>query len=154
MKVARSMKQGASRYVITFKKEDGSVKEYVLVSSTKYLERKKVTYEKVDQKPNTWMYQNRTELGQRLRAHRCEWCGTQKGPIEVHHVRKMKDLKGKKVWEQQMIARRRKTMVLCKQCHVDLHAGRLTEARKAKGKLESRIRGNVSVRFGGEFSET
>ena len=141
-KVARSMKQAASRYVITLKKENGTVKEYILVSSTKYLERKKVTYGEVDLKPNTWMYQSRSELGQRLRAHQCEWCGTQVGPIEVHHVRKMKDLKGKKVWERQMIERRRKTMVLCKDCHVELHAGKLTEAKKAKGKSESRIRGN------------
>ena len=45
--------------------------------------------------------------------------------LEVHHVRKLKDLKGKKWWEKQMIARQRKTMVLCKRCHVDLHTGKL-----------------------------
>ncbi|MEM5641056.1 hypothetical protein AAHB52_01065 [Bacillus toyonensis] len=44
---------------------------------------------------------------------------------EVHHVRKLKDLKGKKKWEEFMIARRRKTLVLCKDCHVKLHAGKM-----------------------------
>ena len=87
-------------------------------------------------------------------AQECEWCGTQQGPFEVHHVRKLKNLKGKAEWEVLMIARQRKTMVLCRKCHVDLHAGRLSECKCAKGKLESRMRGDSHVRFGGEFSET
>lgn len=75
--------------------------------------------------PQTAMYGGRTSLIQRLLANKCEWCGTENTPIEVHHVRKIKDLKGKKLWEQNMIARKRKTMALYKECHVDLHAGRL-----------------------------
>jgi group II intron reverse transcriptase/maturase len=147
MKVARSLKRGPNRYVISLRKKDGTIREYALVTSIKQLERKKVTYGAVDAKPNTWMYRSRAELGQRLKAHQCEWCGTKEGPIEVHHVRKLKDLKGKKVWERQMIARRRKTMVLCKKCHVDLHAGRLTEATKLRenwraGRGESRTSGS------------
>lgn len=129
-KVARSLKQGPSRYVI-FHQE----KEYVLVSSTKYLTRKKVSYDQIDLIPTTWQYQSRSELGQRLRAHQCEWCGTEEGPIEVHHVKKMSNLKGKTGWERQMIARRRKTMVLCKRCHTDLHAGRLSEKNKCQVKI-------------------
>jgi group II intron reverse transcriptase/maturase len=141
-KVARSLKRGPSRYVILHQKRDGSIKEYALVTTTSQIEWKEVTYGEVDVKPNTWVYRSRTELGQRLRAHKCEWCGTREGPIEVHHVRKLKDLKGKKAWERQMIARRRKTMVLCKKCHVDLHAGRLSEATKLRenwraGRLET-----------------
>jgi group II intron reverse transcriptase/maturase len=131
-KVARSLKRGPNHYVIPHKKRDGTVKEYALVMSTKQIERKEVIYEEADVKPSMWMYRGRTELGRRLLAHQCEWCGTTKGSIEVHHVRKLKDLKGKKVWERQMIARRRKTMVLCKACHVDLHAGRLSEATRPR----------------------
>jgi hypothetical protein len=131
-KVAKSLKRGPNRFVIPFKKKDGTTKEYVLVSLTKQIERKQVTYGAVDAIPNTWPYRSRTELGQRLRAHQCEWCETQEGPIEVHHVRKLSDLKGKSGWERQMIARQRKTMVLCRKCHVDLHAGRLQEARKPR----------------------
>jgi group II intron reverse transcriptase/maturase len=131
-KVARSLKRGPNRYVIPFKKRDGTVKEYVLVASTRQIERKEVTYGEVDVIPSTWKYRGRTELGRRLQAHRCEWCGAKEGPIEVHHVRKLKDLKGKRAWERQMIARRRKTMVLCRACHVDLHAGRLSEATKLR----------------------
>jgi hypothetical protein len=132
-KVARSLKQGTNRYVITLKKQNGTVREYALVSSMRQLERKTATYGEVDLIPYTWKFRSRSELGQRLLANECEWCGTQYGSMEVHHVRKLKDLEGKTPWERQMIARRRKTMVLCKKCHVDLHAGRLTEATKAKG---------------------
>jgi group II intron reverse transcriptase/maturase len=131
-KVARSLKRGPSRYVVIHRRKDGNSKEYALVASTKQIDWKRITSGNVDLKPNTWIYRRRTELGQRLQAHQCEWCGTKKGPIEVHHVRKLKDLKGKKVWERQMIARRRKTMVLCKKCHVDLHAGRLKRAKKSR----------------------
>ena len=84
----------------------------------------------IDHIPTTWKYRNKTELGLRLQANQCEWCGTQQGPFEVHHIRKLSDLNGKSIWEKHMIARQRKTMVLCKQCHVDLHAGRLNEAPK------------------------
>lgn len=80
---------------------------------------------KMDTGAQTAMYGGRTSLEQRLLANKCEWCGKENVPIEVHHIRKIKDLKGKKLWEQNMIARRRKTMTLCKDCHVDLHAGRL-----------------------------
>ena len=34
------------------------------------------------------------------------------GFFEVHHVRKLKDVKGKQGWEQIMIARKRKTMTV------------------------------------------
>ena len=140
MKVARSLKKGPAQYAIAQRKSDGAIKYHNLIASTKQINRDVVTYEQVDLKPNTWKFRATTELGQRLVANKCEWCGTQEGSMEVHHVRRLKDLKGKAVWEVHMIARRRKTMVLCKQFHVDLHAGRLSEAKRTKGKLESRMR--------------
>jgi hypothetical protein len=140
MKEAQRLKKGPARYVITRQQQNGTTKEYELVASTRQLKRDQITYGSVDEKPNLWKFRSQTELGQRLSANQCEWCGTQQGPIEVHHVRKLSDLKGKAPWDVQMIARRRKTMVLCKTCHVDLHAGRLSETNKAKGILESRTR--------------
>lgn len=87
--------------------------------------KEKIEYISHDNIPNTIQYSNsRTGLEQRLSAGVCEWCGSNKD-IEVHHVRKIKDLKGKKRWEQLMIARKRKTMVLCHNCHWDLHLGKL-----------------------------
>lgn len=66
-----------------------------------------------------------TRLIDRLKGNMCEWCGAKTDDIEIHHVRKLKNLKGKKEWERHMIARRRKTMALCHLCHVKLHNGEL-----------------------------
>ena len=90
------------------------------------------------------MYQSRNELGKRLLADKCEWCGIRGTQVEVHHVRKLGNLKGKTPWERQMIERRRKTMVLCVEGHDELHAGTLSEKKKMRRqKLESRIHGNM-----------
>jgi group II intron reverse transcriptase/maturase len=73
-----------------------------------------------------------TDLVQRLQADRCELCGSHKD-CEVHHIRKLIGLKkrwrGRKEkpeWVKRMIALRRKTLVVCRRCHDDIHAGRPT----------------------------
>lgn len=80
---------------------------------------------KVDNIPSQVVVQNATGLLKRLEAKQCEWCGAENVPLEIHHVKKLKDLKGKAKWERVMIGRRRKTMALCKKCHHDLHNGKL-----------------------------
>jgi hypothetical protein len=70
----------------------------------------------------------RTELVKRLLAEECEACGAQER-VEVHHVRKLADLqqqgrRERPLWVKVMAARKRKTLVLCRACHRDLHAGR------------------------------
>jgi group II intron reverse transcriptase/maturase len=80
-----------------------------------------------DAKPFTWG--QRTELEQRLLADTCERCGSHEN-IQVHHVRALKDLQreGRKDvpgWMYIMVARRRKTLVVCESCHVAIHAGRV-----------------------------
>ena len=67
----------------------------------------------------------RTSMIDRMKAKKCECCGSENVELEMHHVRKLKDLKGKKNWEKVMIARNRKTMALCIECHRKLHAGLL-----------------------------
>ncbi len=73
----------------------------------------------------------RSELEQRLFAQTCEQCGATRmmDTIEVHHVRALKDLekytgREKPQWVQIMAARRRKTLVLCHTCHMDIQHGR------------------------------
>jgi hypothetical protein len=45
-------------------------------------------------------------------------------PIEVHHLRRLRDVrKGKEPWQQLMIAMRRKTLAVCRRCHYDIHKG-------------------------------
>ena len=52
---------------------------------------------------------SRTNLTDRLKAEKCELCGAT-GKLIMHHVRNLKDLKGKESWEWLMSARRRKTI--------------------------------------------
>ena len=57
-------------------------------------------------------------LENRLKAHVCELCGAADSQFyEVHHVNKLKNLKGKEHWERVMIAKKRKTLVVCRHCH-------------------------------------
>jgi hypothetical protein len=75
-----------------------------------------------------WLPQpNYTELEQRVRANSCEVCGSDY-EVEVHHIRKLADLKSKSgkpvsAWKQYMVARQRKTLVLCRGCHRQHHDG-------------------------------
>jgi hypothetical protein len=75
-----------------------------------------------DTTPNTIIVSARTSLIDRLKAQQCELCGASE-KLEMHHVRKLKDLKGKEPWKILMIARQRKTMALCQQCHKKIHNG-------------------------------
>lgn len=65
-----------------------------------------------------------TTLESRLKAKICEVCGcTESDRYEIHHVNKVKTLKGKSEWEKIMIAKRRKTIVVCHKCHMAIHHG-------------------------------
>ena len=73
------------------------------------------------------------ELTKRLLAQECELCGSTEN-IEVHHIRRLSDInrddrRSKPTWMQVMIARRRKTLVVCKHCHINIHAGRPTKQK-------------------------
>ncbi|MFB8424636.1 reverse transcriptase domain-containing protein [Priestia megaterium] len=81
--------------------------------------------ESIDELPTIQQYRGTTDLEKRLSASKCEWCSVTQGPMEVHHIRKMKELKGKAKWEIEMLGRKRKTMVLCRSCHKKLHRGEL-----------------------------
>ena len=57
-------------------------------------------------------------LENRLKAKVCELCGTTESDhYEVHHINKLKNLKGKERWEIAMIAKHRKTLVVCRDCN-------------------------------------
>lgn len=77
----------------------------------------------IDTMPNTYVFRARTELEQRISAKKCELCGAENVPFEIHHIHRLKDLKGKSQWEMWMIARKRKTMVLCEHCHMKVVHG-------------------------------
>jgi group II intron reverse transcriptase/maturase len=70
----------------------------------------------------------RTEVVLRLLVGKCELCESA-GPLQVHHIRKLADIdrpgrRPKADWEKLMAARKRKTLVVCRDCHNAIHAGR------------------------------
>jgi group II intron reverse transcriptase/maturase len=74
------------------------------------------------------LYNGRSELVQRLLAQECELCGST-DKCEVHHIRKLADLdrlgqREKPLWVKRMAARRRKTLVICRKCHEEIHRER------------------------------
>jgi hypothetical protein len=83
----------------------------------------------IDQDPRSRPFY-RNELLKRLLVGKCELCKSSVD-CEVHHVRKLADLKkkGRKekpLWMVIMSSRRRKTLIVCRNCHEAIHAGRPT----------------------------
>ena len=76
-------------------------------------------------------YRKNCQLLTRLNANVCELCGSTEN-IEVHHVRKLKDIHDKykrigkpiPLWVLTMVKMKRKTLVVCNKCHDKVHAGK------------------------------
>src|SRR6266545_1883373 len=127
-KTARKLNRGGY-YAVRVKRRDGEVDEYTLFRPLD-VDRSEERRKEVNNLPLIMKYTGRTELQKRREAQMCEYCGREKGYFEVHHVRKLADIQnGKEPWEKLMIARRRKTLVVCIQCHHDLHNGILPDRR-------------------------
>ena len=82
----------------------------------------------------------RTELLKRLLADKCELCGSTEN-IEVHHIRKLADLKvkgrkEKSAWAQIMATRNRKTLVVCRKCHNKIHYGEKPEIKLPESRVQ------------------
>jgi hypothetical protein len=86
----------------------------------------------------------RAEVVIRLLIGKCELCDAEKVPVAVHHIRKLADIdrpgrRPKAAWEKIMSARKRKTLVVCRQCHNDITYGRYDGPSPRKSSLESRM---------------
>ena len=68
----------------------------------------------IDNVPNPYRFKA-SKLINRLKAAKCEFCGAT-DKLAMHHIRKLKDLKGLTPLEKNMIARKRKTIALCGNC--------------------------------------
>jgi len=118
-------KDGHGKWGIPYETKNGEKRCYF----AKYSDCKG-TKNAADEKPSDAVRHTsiKTTFESRLAAKICELCGaTDAENYEIHHVHKVKDLKGKEHWEQVMIAKRRKTMVLCKGCHYKIHNRVLNE---------------------------
>ena len=122
-KMRKHYKDGRGGWCIPYETKQGPKRMYF----AKYQDSKTAKVAK-DEIPHAvpQTIKTRSSFESRLMAKQCEFCGsTDSTSYEIHHVHRLKDLKGKTMLEQVMLARRRKTIVLCKQCHHDLHNGKV-----------------------------
>lgn len=109
----------------TITRDDG--KELTFTWGGIPLRRRRFFTEPLDDKV-AYGYQGRSEIVARMSATKCELCGCETDELEGHHVKKLADLpkRWKKEpppqWAVAMIARRRKTLFVCKTCHSRIHA--------------------------------
>ncbi len=68
--------------------------------------------------------QSTNDLIDRLKAGECEACGDRSGPFEMHHLRRLKDMRSEPLTIWKRSSRRRKTIVLCRACHLAVHSNR------------------------------
>ena len=77
-------------------------------------------------------------------AGRCELCQA-RTDVETHHVRRLKDLQpGNRAeqpeWVRLMASRRRKTLIICRDCHDGIHNGFPERQALRNAALESDVR--------------
>ncbi len=107
------------------------------------LARRTTTVVLKDDLPAIWR-KRPAELVDRLMAGRCELCQS-RTDVEAHHVRRLKDLlpgsrDEQPGWAKQMASRRRKTLIVCRDCHDGIHNGLSTRQASRNTALESRVR--------------
>lgn len=100
----------AGRKITTFYRDGFKRKE----SATKF--------DNVSELPQFSKYAKTNTLKQRVERHTCELCGKDCRNLEIHQVKKLKDLKGNAEWVLLMRKRRRKTLVVCPECHKLIHS--------------------------------
>lgn len=83
--------------------------------------------------PNFRKYTKERSLLHRLKNGICELCGAETKEIVMHHVRKLKDLKGETEWERVMLRIRRKSLALC---HTAITASKPKFCRRRAGYAE------------------
>jgi group II intron reverse transcriptase/maturase len=135
-KIQSMYKDGKGKWGIPYQTKSGSNICYI----AKHYDCRKtiVATDKIDNTERFWG--TTTAFESRLNARQCELCGTTESQhYEIHHIHKVKDLKEKEMWERIMIAKRRKTIVLCKECHIKIH----TRVKKEQAIMESRVHREV-----------
>jgi group II intron reverse transcriptase/maturase len=75
----------------------------------------------VDCNPEYSINHKPRELFFRIKAAKCELCGKEHAPVSVHQVKCLKDLSGNLSWERVMLKKRRKTLIVCEECHQSIH---------------------------------
>lgn len=101
-------------FIVKYKTKNG-MKETVFYHEG-FRKNMKPAPEFVDVMPHYRKYTKKNSLIHRLQAGQCELCGRKTDEVIMHHVRKLKELKGVTEWERKMIEIRRKSLAVCPEC--------------------------------------
>lgn len=113
-------KNGVFTIVYTNRKRETRYRTFYKDGFGRKVQAREAFFDKI---PDYYQARMRTSLIDRLKARNCEMCG-ETSTLEMHHVRKLKDIaKGKSPWEVHMMTRKRKTLAVCHQCHQKVHHG-------------------------------
>lgn len=115
---ARYFKNG--RFTVIYPTKGGT-KESVFFKGP-FVRKDRPNVVQVDVLPAYKRYDKPNRLAAKLRAKTCELCGEYTNDVEIHQVKRLKDLTGQRVWEAVMLKNRRKTLAVCPACHREIHA--------------------------------
>ncbi|MDI6881025.1 MAG: hypothetical protein QMC95_02830 [Desulfitobacteriaceae bacterium] len=114
---ARFVKNGT--FTVQYTTKQG-IKESTFPRS--FTKQSKPLISNVDVLPAYRRYERKNSLAARIKAGVCELCGKVGCDVEMHQVRRLKDLRGRNQWELVMLDIRRKTLAVCHDCHDKIHA--------------------------------
>lgn len=115
---ARYFKNG--RFTVIYPTKGGT-KESVFFKGP-FVRKDRSNVERVDVLPAYKRYDKPNRLAAKLRAKTCELCGEYTNDVEIHQVKRLKDLTGQSEWETVMLKNHRKTLAVCPACHREIHA--------------------------------
>jgi group II intron reverse transcriptase/maturase len=114
---ARYVKDGA--FTVRYETKSGTKSS---VYYNKGFKRKKEPlFGNVDILAEAKTYPRKNSLAEMLRNRTCDVCGATDTDIEIHQVKRLKDLAGQTEWEKTMKQRHRKTLAVCPNCHKEIH---------------------------------
>ena len=115
---ARYFRKG--RFTVIYSTKGGT-KESVFFKGP-FVRKDRPNVEQVDALPAYKRYDKPNRLAAKLRAKTCELCGEYTNDVEIHQVKRLKDLTGQREWEAVMLKNHRKTLAVCPACHREIHA--------------------------------
>lgn len=117
-KIKNKYRDGQGKWAVPYETKNGKKKMYI----AKYKDCKAVQNEDIIPITSFAHWYNTNSFEKKLKKRVCEICGSTDSPeYELHHINKVKNLKGKRQWEKIMIAKNRKTLLVCKDCHYKIH---------------------------------
>lgn len=123
MKMKQKYYDKERKQIVVRLKTDNGIKKYRLINSFQR-DKRPIKDWKIDSKLNIYYFPDGVEIKRRIQTNECELCGRKTDKIVAHHVRKMADIRRSKIkreWKKVMIAKNRKSLMVCKTCHNRIH---------------------------------